>query len=416
MSDGIISISPKAARRLAATKQQLSGRLQKKATGETILSLVRDICYVQWDPISVIAPSHVIAIWGRIGNFTSSMFENLLWKEKKIFYHWTPIASLVLTEDYPLYYSLMKGYPDSLTKSWGIHAVRAKKFLAGHRDLRRKMLNELKNGPLTLTQFTDYVRTKRSSDGWSSGSDVSTMLSHLHMGGEVMVVGHEGLQNIWGLSEDFLPGWVQKKVLPRKEVERQAAERTIGALGTASPSEIYRYFIRGRFENLNGALRSLEEESRIRRVNIEGQRSRDGFFILEKDLPLLDDIESDAWEPRMSLLAHFDNMISVREWMKRVFDFEYVHEQFLPKNKRKYGTFVLPIIWGDRIIGRIDPRMDYDKLKFHVNSVHAEAGAPDGRDVAPMVADTIWRFADFLGAKEVVYSAQVPPAWKNALR
>jgi uncharacterized protein YcaQ len=208
----------------------------------------------------------------------------------------------VLTEDYPLYYSLMKDYPESLTKSWGIHAARAKEFLAEHKDLRRSILNELKNGPLTLTQFSDYVKTKRSPDGWSSGSDVSNMLSHLHMSGEVMVVGHEGLQNVWGLSEDFLPGWVEKKVLPREEVERQAAERTIGALGTATPSEIYRYFIRGRFENLKGALHALEEESRIRRVAIEGHRSKDGIFILERDVHLLDEIETDSWEPRMSLL------------------------------------------------------------------------------------------------------------------
>ncbi len=416
MYDKAISISPKAASRLAVTKQHLSGKLPKKATDETILSLVRDLCYVQWDPINVIAPSHVIALWSRIGNFSSSSVENLLWNEKKMFYHWTPVASLVLTEDYPLYYSLMKDYPDSLTKSWGNHAARAKEFLAEHRDLRRSILKELKNGPLTLTQFSDYVKTKRSPDGWSSGSDVSNMLSHLHMSGEVMVVGHEGMQNIWGLSEDFLPGWVEKKVLPREEVERQAAERTIGALGTASPSEIYRYFIRGRFENLKGAIQSLEEESRIRRVAIDGQRSRDGIFILERDVHLLDEIETDSWEPRMSLLAHFDNMICVRDWTKRVFGFDYIHEQFLPRNKRKYGTFVLPIIWGDSIIGRIDPRMDYEKKEFHVNSVHAEPGAASNRDAAPKIAETIGLFAKFLGARKVVYSARVPSAWKHALR
>ena len=85
----------------------------------------------------------------------------------------------MLTEDYPLYYSMMKRYPESLGKSWGAQKARARKFLAEHRELAKSMMNQLKKGPLQLTQFKECVRTKRSTDGWNSGSDVSTMLFHL---------------------------------------------------------------------------------------------------------------------------------------------------------------------------------------------------------------------------------------------
>jgi len=116
--------------------------------------------------------------------------------------------------------------------------VRAGKFLAEHIELRKRMLNELKSGPLRLSQFRDHVRTGRAADGWTSGSDVSNMLFHLQMSGDVMIVGHQGYQNIWGLSEKFLPNWTEEKDLTEEEFERKIAQRAIQALGTASPREI----------------------------------------------------------------------------------------------------------------------------------------------------------------------------------
>src|SRR5919197_1286986 len=145
MSKETISTSIDAARRLAVTRQHLAGELPAGSKGEAILSVVRDLGYVQWDPINVVAPSHIVALWNRIGNFRLSDLERLLWDEKK--------------------------------------------------------LKELENGPLRLGQFEDHVG-KRSEDGWSSGSDVSTMLFHLQMTGDVMIVGHQGNQNLWGLSEE----------------------------------------------------------------------------------------------------------------------------------------------------------------------------------------------------------------------
>ncbi len=95
-----ISTSLEAARRLAVTKQHLAGSLPPGATRERILSVVQDQCYVQWDPIDVVAPSHVIALWSRVGNFRPSALDGLLWDERKLFLHGNQ-ASIVLTEDYP---------------------------------------------------------------------------------------------------------------------------------------------------------------------------------------------------------------------------------------------------------------------------------------------------------------------------
>jgi uncharacterized protein YcaQ len=416
LSEKALSISLEIARRLAVTKQHLAGDRPKGPPRDAIHTVVRDLACVQWDPITIVAPSHVISLWSRIGDFQLADLETLLWDEKRLFLTWSPIASIVPIEDYPVHHSLMTRYPDSLSNSWGSQRERARRFLAEHQTLRKAMLSELKKGPLLLNQFSDYVRSKRREDGWTSGSEVSSMLSHLLMTGDVMVVGHEGNRNVWGLSDEFLPSWAERGDLSEQEVEAAAAQRAIRALGTASAREINYYFVRGRYLNLKRILQALQEESAIHRVRVQGIDSDDERYVHDEDLPLVDSLDTDAWRPRMSLVAPFDNLICGRDRTNRVFGFDYVHEQFLPKNKRKYGTYVLPLLWGDRLVGRVDLRLDREHERLLVNSAHAEPSATREKGIASEIRETLTRFAGFLGASEVTYSSRVPIAWKSALR
>jgi len=409
-----ISTTAQAVRRLAFTKQHLSGRPPKTASREDLVDLLRDLVYVQWDPVPIVAPSHVISIWSRVGTFSLADLDRLLWVDKKFLLHWIPFASIVLTEDYPIYRSLMERYPESLARGWRNHIPRAKKFLAGHTDLRKRILGELRGGTLTLTQFKDY-RTKRSPDGWSSGSDVSTMLFHLHMRGEVVVVGRQGNQNLWGLTEKFLPSVATTEGLSEEEYELSAAERALRALGTAREREIYLYFVRGRYLHLKQTLEKLVEEGRIHQVRAEGLADRGQRYVHASDVKLLESMGTRDWEPRVSLIPPFDNMLAGGR-LESMFGFEYAREQFLPKEKRKFGTYVLPIIRGDSFIGRVDLELDKKKETLFVHSVHAEAGAPEGKEISSGIRETIQSLAGFLGAREVIYSRKVPDAWKSSLR
>jgi uncharacterized protein len=415
LSKETISATVESARRLAVTKQHLAGKLPKKATRENILSVVRDLVFVQWDPISVVAPSHILSLWNRVGSFQLSDLDRLMWDEKKVFEHWPGrFAALVLTEDYPIYYSMMKRYPDSLSKSLGTQKAGALKFLAEHKDLAKSILKELKKGPLQLNQFQDYARTKRTAEAWTPGSDVSEMLFHLEMSGKIMVVGHQGIKNVWGLSEEFLPSWVERKELSEEEVERLAAQRAIRALGTASDREIEYYFPRGCYQNLKRALWSLAEDSLIHRVQVVGLQDKRERYVHHLDLKLLENTNTDAWQPRMSLLPPFDNLVNGRH-TSRLFCFDYNHEMFFPQNKRKFGYYVLPILWGENFIGRVDPLMDRREGKLVIHSVHAEIGAPSNKMIALKIKETLESLAEFLGAREVLFSDRVPPAWKHLL-
>ncbi len=241
------------------------------------------------------------------------------------------------------------------------------------------------------------------------------MLFHLQMSGEVMVVGHKGNQKLWGLSEEFLPSWVEKKELTEEEVEHEAVQRAIQALGIASPTEIGYYFLRGRCRNLRKTLTGLQEESAIYRVQVGGL-DQDERYVHSKDIRLLESMSSDYWEPRVSLLSPFDNLICDRARTKIVFGFDYISEIYVPQNKRKFGYYVLPILWGDKFVGRVDPRMDRQNEKLLINSVHAERGAPGEKEVLLKIREKIEQLAEFLGAKEVEYTTRVPAAWRNSLR
>ncbi|MDE1819772.1 MAG: YcaQ family DNA glycosylase [Euryarchaeota archaeon] len=408
-------ISLQTARRLAVTKQHLAGGLRKGSAKNDLHSVLREIVYVQVDPFSTVVPTHILALWNRVEGFHAVDLDRLLWREKRVFETPPEPVSIALAEDYPLYYTLMKRTPVDPSGWWGGRRSRALLWLETHEELRGSILQQLEGAELTLNQFEGHVKTGRREDGWTSGSDVAVTLQYLHLFGDVMVVGREGSEKRWGRPEDFLPGWFERKLVPESEFERACAQRALRAMGTATRSDIYYYFPRGRYVDLRNTLAALEKEGAIQRVQIGDQAPKEMGYVHSADLPLLDSLERDWWVPRLSLLGPFDNLIQGRQRTNRLFGFDYVHGNYLPAAKRKYGLYVLPILRGDRIIGRLDPRLDRTTRTLTINSVHAEPSAPNGRGVGEEIAESVSRLAKFSGAERVVYTSKVPRAWKAGL-
>ncbi len=405
-----------AARRLAVARQHLSGPRIAGDPADAVVALLRDTAYVQWDPVTVVAPSHELSLWNRIAGFRPEHLAELLWRDHRAFLHWTPIALIVLTEDLPLYRSLMERYPGSLSTSWGAQRERARTFLTKHAALRRRMLRELAEGPRTLAEFRDHAGTRRDDGEWTFGSTAAQMLYHLHLQGEAVVVGRDGNQNRWGRPGSIWPQGAGGPALSEREADRAAALRAIRALGTATPKEINYHFLRGRYGDLRGTLAELQAEGTLARVRLEGEGAREERYVRSEDLPLLRSLPREAPPPRIALLPPFDNLVHSTARTERLFGFHYVREQFLPKEKRRYGTYVLPILWGDRLIGRIDPRADREHGRLVVNAVHAEPEVPRDREVGARIGEAIADLADFCGLDEVEYPAKVPAPWRTALR
>ncbi|MGC8515683.1 MAG: DNA glycosylase AlkZ-like family protein [Thermoplasmata archaeon] len=415
METETITTSLEAAKRLTIRKQFLAGNTPEGSFNNKLKAIIRNVGYIQWDPVTVVAPSHLISIWSRIGKFDWSELDKIMWDDKEVLFHWAPIAWLVLAEDYPIFYSLMRRYPDSMRKGWASHAESASKFLQSHHDLKQKVIKRLKEGPAETGQFKDYGNRKKSSDGWSSGNEVTELLFLLQMTGEVMVVGHSANQNVWGLTDGFLPQSVDRTIFPTVELEKYTAIRSLRALGVAAEYDIYRYFVRGRYTDLKGTLKKLVEDGKVVKVKIDSQPKAKPFYMLSEDVGALDSIASDKWEPRLSLVSPFDNLITLRDRTQKMFYFDYILEQFVPKEKRKFGTYVLPILWDSNLVGRIDAKFEKEQKILNINGVFAEPGFENDLNIGGRLADKVEDFADFLGAEKVSYGKIKPEKWANHL-
>lgn len=403
-----ILLTPTLARRLFITKQRLAGDRP-----QSILDVVRDIGCLQIDPINAVARSHQLVLFSRLGNYDLSELDKLIWQERKLFEYWAHCASIVLTEDYPIFQRLMREYPWSgRTRAWTKENEKLRRYVLAH--IRKR-------GPVLSREFEEAGIDPKAwvSTGWTSGRNISRMIDILWIGGKIMVAGRDGIQKKWDLSERVLPDWTPREKLNEREVVRRAVQKSLRALGIATSTQINFHFTRGRYPNLQKALNDLEQEKIISRVQITGgdvavQRLYKGtWYIHNDDLPLLDDLQNGAWSPRTTLLSPFDNLICDRKRTESLFNFYYRIEIYVPEKKRQYGYYVLPILHGDQLIGRISPKMDREQNKLIVEAVYAEPNAPKN---GKAVRQAIEELAEFLKADEIVYGGKTPAQWKRELK
>ncbi len=410
----IRTISPTLARRLAITRQRLAGPRPAADSGG-ILETVRDLGCLQLDPISTVARSHLLVLWSRLGQYDLADLDTLLWEDRSLFEYWAHCASIVLMEDYPIHSLSMRGHGNGDSGS----SQHLRSWAEQNEALRQHILSELERfGPLPSRSFEDEAVSGWLSSGWTGGRNVSRMLDHLWTKGEIMVAGRAGGQKLWDLTERCLPPWTPRQELSTHEVVLEAAQKSLRALGIGRANHISQHYIRGRYPGLPGVLAELEADGRIMPVQIEehGRALPGPWYVHAEDLPLLDRLAAGEWEPRTTLLSPFDNLICDRARTELLWDFRFRIEIYVPKAERQYGYYVLPILHGDRLIGRLDPVMDKTNGWFMVNAVYAEPDAPMEEETARSVAGAVEELATFLGAREIVYGERVPEGWSGALR
>src|SRR5215216_1800152 len=217
---------------------------------------------------------------------------------------------------------------------------------------------------------------------------------------------------VTAMAERWLPAWPPTRRPPEREVVRLAAQRSLRALGVATARDIERHFTAYRYPGLPSVLASLERSGRIERVRLAGDGAeRNGpWYVHADDLTLLERLEAGDWRPRTTLLSPFDNLIINRERTERLFGFSFRLEIYVPKAARRHGYYVLPVLDGDRFIGRVDPALDRRTGRLVVHAVHAEPGAPAA--AGPAVATALHDLAAWLGADGVDLDQPPPQVWR----
>ncbi|MGP3964284.1 winged helix-turn-helix domain-containing protein [Nonomuraea sp. 3N208] len=398
-----LTLSLESARRLAVTCQHLAGpRPGNDLDG--LRQVLRTLRCLQLDPVNVVARSHLLVLWSRVGGYDPADVDVLLWRERWLFEYWAHAASIVLAEDYPIHQVMMRVYPAGESG----YARQVRDWLAANDALRQHVLDRLREkGPLPVGGFDDLAAVAWRSSGWTNGRNVERMLDFLWFQGHVMVAGREGRTRLWDLPERRLPEWAATEPLPREEAVTRAAEHALRALGVARAADIERHFIRTRYPGLAEVLTSLEASGRVVPAEVEGGAERwyvhrDALGLLERD-----------WEPRTTLLSPFDNLICDRERTERLWGFAFRTEMYVPKAKRQYGHYIMPILHGDRLVGRLVPRLDRRRARLEVEGLFPEPGTP--ADAATAVGRAVAELAAFAGAREIAYGDKVPEPWRADL-
>jgi uncharacterized protein len=395
------SLSLTLARRLILTCQRLAGP-RPVVTSDTMLDVIRDVGCLQLDPLKVVARSHLLVLWSRLGAYDLVLLDALLWQERRLFEYWAHAASIVLTEDYQLFQLRMQAYTTG-EDTW---LQRVRQWIEQNGALREHIFEALQErGPLRHRDFTDLAAVPWESTGWTGGRNVSKMLDFLWAQGHICVAGRKGIDKIWGLSEQVLPAWTLREPLLADEVVRRASQRALRALGVATARDIADYFTRSYYPGLDEVLSDLEASGQIERVRLcdDGAELPGTWFIHRENMPLLDALEAGQWQPRTTLLSPFDNLICNRRRTAQLFAFTYQSEIYLPKAKRRYGYYVLPILHGDQLIGRIDPAMDRAHAQLTIHAVHLEPYVTMTAEIAHAVTGATEELAGFLGATTIQY-------------
>lgn len=300
-------VSPEEARRIAVRAQLLDG----SASG--VLETVRRLGFLQIDPIATVATPQHLVLWSRLGSFDVTELERLLWDERKLF-EWN--AFIWPLESLPLIRALMRRNRRANTHTWD---RRRNEFLRQNAGFRRYVLRELeRRGPLLSRELEDRAAQRRGEHRWFGRRQVAQMLEALHRRGEVAIVGRRTGQRVWDLADRWYP---ETDLVPPREAERALAEQRFRALG----------------------------------VRLEKGEWHAHPEVSEEPVP-----------DRVTVLSPFDRLVHDRDRAEALFGFRYRLEMYVPPAKREYGYYVLPILAGDRLVGRVEPRFHRETGELEV--------------------------------------------------
>jgi uncharacterized protein YcaQ len=293
-----VTISLEEARRIAVRAQLLDG------SARGILDTVRRLGFLQLDPIATVATPQQLVLWSRLGSFDTTELERLV--ASRELFEWN--AFLWPADVLPLIRARMRPTRKAPTTAWERHR---RDFLRENAGFRRYVLRELeRRGPLLSRELEDRSVQGRRDHRWFGARRVTDMLTILHLRGEIAIVGRRTGQRLWDLAERWYPN---AAVPPLEEAARELEER------------------------------------RFRSLGVKLEKGEWHAHPAVTDAPVGD---------RVTLLSPFDRLIHDRDRTEALWGFRYRLEMYVPKANREYGYYVLPILAGDRLVGRVEPRFD----------------------------------------------------------
>ena len=354
-------LSKEQARRIAVRAQLLDA-----PPPTDLLEVVQQLTLLQIDPTAAIAPSADLVAWSRLGSaYEPADLKRALEEDRTLFEHNALVRPM---SDLGLHLAASRtSRSHERTHAW----------IRDNDRFRRDLLGLLRtSGPLSSRDIPDTCVVPWASTGWTNNRNVTQMLELLMMRGEVAIAGRVGRERLWDLAERVYPPDV---VVPSvDEAHRIRNERRLVSLGIA----------RGKSTQM--PLEPIDVGEAGEPAVVEGTKGewRVDPAALGKE-----------FAGRTALLSPFDRLVYDRRRAEELFDFEYTLEMYKPAAKRRWGYFALPILHGDRLVGKVDAAADRKAAVLRVNAIHEDTKF--SRAVTKAVQTELERLASWLGLDAV---------------
>ncbi len=328
------------ARRIAVRAQLLDARRPTD-----LLAVVRHLTLLQLDPIAAVAPSADLVLWSRIGSSYQPADLTAALQSRALI---ELLATLRPREDLALYRAEMAEWSATGEGIGGWRRSRLR-WVEANDGCRRDILDRLAAaGPLALRELPDTCAVPWGSTGWTNNRNVERLLELMVQRGEVAVAGRRGRERVWDLAGRVYP---DDPTVPAGEALRLRNERRLRALGIA----------RARAPEAGVDPADVGEAGEP--AVVAGVRGT-----WRVDPGLLDG----PFEGRAALLSPFDRLIHDRKRALEIFGFDYQLEMYKPAAKRRWGYYALPILYGDRLVGKLDATADRKAGVLRVDAIHRD--------------------------------------------
>jgi uncharacterized protein YcaQ len=359
----VLEVSADSARRFLAARHLLAPARSVEGGPEAVLEVFRRLGSIQFDPLSVAGRNHDLVLHARVAGYDPAWCEQLLYERRELFEAYNKGLSLLPTSELPWY-----------RVSWRLSAQRYEDgVLAEHAEVATQILERIRTeGPLSTL---DFERGPVVDWWWAPTNVARAVLEAYSVSGVLGLSRRDGNRRVYDLVERLFPAELLEQEAPFREQLRHkvlSRFRAHGLLGKSGSQELWIGTGRTKLGHPpRSELRDeLVESGELVPVDVEGLRGP--RFVLREEVELL---ESPPEPPAsVALLAPLDPLMWDRALLGPLYGFDYVWEVYVPEAKRRWGYYVLPIFFRDRLVGRIEPRIDRAGRRVQIIDVWWESG------------------------------------------
>ena len=341
-------LSPVEARAIAVARQGFAVR-NRVATPDDVHACIDQLGCVQIDSVMTVARAHRLTLASRVGRIPAGTLNGLR-REGRIAEVWAHEACLIPADELPWFRAAMLAATEH--RWWG-------PVLQEHPKLAREVMARVQDGPITAADFGGA-----GTPGWWEWSAAKQVIEALFANGLLAVRERKGFTRVYDLPERLYTPAQLEPITDDAAILRHCILRSVRARGVITQSRITDYYrLRGRAKDVALAVVDLVDEGRLQRVGV-------GEHVALVEPSTLAALPA---RPTASvLLCPFDNLMWDREEADRLFGFRHALEIYVPKERRQWGYYVLPLLHGDRIVGRADVKADRKAGELRILAMHWE--------------------------------------------